>query len=428
MSTQNFENAAEQRGVVGSHTLALIVVLGALFLPLVAAAASRRALTFQPESRAPVKGQPRGRTQDGAGVPPSRLARLRRGINLSHWFSQSPGNDYSEAHLREHTTARDITLIRNLGFDHVRFPVEPAPLFGEAHPAELNVEYLRRLDAALDMLLASGLAVVLDIHPSGEFKLRLRTDDRFVSAFADFWRSLARHLAGRDPERLFLEILNEPMVEDPFRWMGIQSRLTAAIREGAPRHTIVATAPRWSSVDQLLLIEPVADRNVVYTFHFYDPHTFTHQGATWGADYWPFIKNVPYPSSPEAVSTLLPSVERESARAALKDYGDNRWDAARVEREITPAAEWARKRGVPLTCNEFGVYRAYAPAADRLRWISDVRTALERRRIGWTMWDYAGGFGVAVRKNGRPELDAATSAALGLTATPLPAQSVTRSP
>jgi aryl-phospho-beta-D-glucosidase BglC (GH1 family) len=372
------------------------------------------ALAPRAQTLARRKGLAQGTLDGQASVPASRLARLRRGVNLSHWFSQSPGGDYSEARLREHTTLRDIELIKSLGFDHVRFPVEPAPLFDEADPSVLKPEYLSRLDAALDMILASGLAVVLDLHPSDEFKLRLRTDDRFVSALADFWRSLARHLAGRDPERLFLEILNEPMVEDAYRWMGIQARLAAAIRDGAPRHTIIAAGPRWSSVDQLLLIEPLADRNVVYNFHFYEPHTFTHQGATWGADYWPFIKNVPYPSSPAAVAPLLASVERESAREALKDYGEKRWDAARVEKEIAAAAEWALKRGVPLTCNEFGVYRAHAPAADRLRWIGDVRAALERRRIGWAMWDYAGGFGVAVRKNGHAELDPATAIALGL--------------
>jgi endoglucanase len=339
---------------------------------------------------------------------------MRRGVNLSHWFSQS--RDYSEAHLREHTTRSDIELIKSLGFDHVRFPVEPAPLFDEAHPSELNAEYLRHLDAALDMIFASGLAVILDLHPSDEFKIKLRTDDRAVAALADFWRSLARHLAARDPERLFLEIMNEPMVEDPFRWMGIQARLTAAIREGAPRHTIIATAPRWSAVDQLLLIEPVADRNVVYNFHFYEPHNFTHQGATWGPDFWPYLKNVPYPSSPEAVAPLLASINNETARGALKGYGDERWDATRVEGEIDKAAEWARVRGVALTCNEFGVYRAFAPVGSRVHWIADVRAALERHNIGWTMWDYAGGFGVVVRKDGRTVVDPNTVVALGLRA------------
>jgi hypothetical protein len=385
-------------------------MLAPLAAPCARTTRAKLAVDFPPSTAAQAE-RPGDNT---ARVAWSRAARLRRGINLSHWFAQSPGGDYSENHLKTHTTARDIALIKSLGFDHVRFTVEPAPLFNEAHPADLNAEYLRRLDDALDMMLASGLAVIFDIHPSDEFKIKLRTDDKHVEAFAEFWRSLARHLSARDPERLFLEILNEPMIEDPYRWMGIQARVAAAIREGAPRHTIIATGPRWSSVDQFLLIEPLADRNVIYNFHLYDPHTFTHQGATWGAQYWPYLKGVPYPSSPDAVAALLPSTGNESARGALKAYGDEHWDAERLERMIVLAADWAQKRGVPLTCNEFGVYRAYAPADARLRWIEDVRVALERHGIGWAMWDYAGGFGVAVRKDGRAEPDPQTADALGL--------------
>ncbi|HYJ45567.1 MAG TPA: cellulase family glycosylhydrolase, partial [Pyrinomonadaceae bacterium] len=372
-------------------------------------------LTGPPAVLSQTVGKEKGAAPSSMGVAPARLARLRRGINLSHWFAQSPGNDYSENHLRTHTTARDLALIKELGFDHVRFTVSPAALTDEADPALLKPERLRLLDEALDMMLAEGLAVVVDIHPADEFKLKLRTDDRAVMSFADFWRSLARHLSVRDPERVFLEILNEPMVEDPYRWIGIQARVAAAIREGAPLHTIIATGPRWSAIDQLLLLEPLADRNVIYAFHFYEPHTFTHQGATWGADYWPYLKNIPYPSSPEVISAL-PAVEQQSAQGALRAYGEERWNAERVERMVALAADWGRRHNVPLTCNEFGVFRTYTPPPARLRWIEDVRTALERHGIGWAMWDYAGGFGVAVRKDGVATPDPGTVAALGLRA------------
>ncbi|HVF23461.1 MAG TPA: hypothetical protein VM941_10310, partial [Pyrinomonadaceae bacterium] len=67
----------------------------------------------------------------------ARFARLRRGINLSHWFSQAA--NYSKTHLETHTTAADIALIKSMGFDHVRFPIEPAPLLIETpDPSILN--------------------------------------------------------------------------------------------------------------------------------------------------------------------------------------------------------------------------------------------------------------------------------------------------
>jgi hypothetical protein len=52
-------------------------------------------------------------------VTPTRLARLGRVINLSHWFSQSIGNDYSKAHLESHTTAEDIALIKSLLLSYI---------------------------------------------------------------------------------------------------------------------------------------------------------------------------------------------------------------------------------------------------------------------------------------------------------------------
>src|SRR5689334_10771006 len=125
-------------------------------------------------------------TQEKPANLAARFARLRRGINLSHWFSQAP--EYSKTRLETHTTAQDIALIKSMGFDHVRFPIEPAPLLADTpDPSILNTTYLGYLDHALDMILAAGLAVIIDIHPTDEFKLRTMRDERAIEAFSKFW-------------------------------------------------------------------------------------------------------------------------------------------------------------------------------------------------------------------------------------------------
>ena len=83
------------------------------------------------------------------------------------------------------------------------------------------------------------------------------------------------------------------------------------------------------------------------------------------------------------------------------------------------AAAWGKQHNVPLLCNEFGVYRAYASPQDRAAWISDVRTALERYGVGWAMWDYSGGFAVVVKKDGQALPDELTIKALGLKVPPV---------
>lgn len=343
----------------------------------------------------------------------ARFAHLRHGINLSHWFSQAA--NYSKTHLETHTTAQDIALIRSLGFDHVRFPIEPAPLMSDTpDPSILNTTYLSYVDAALDMMLAAGLAVVIDIHPSDEFKLRLSRDERSIEAFGKFWRAFATHLSRRDPELVFLEVLNEPMVEDPYRWYGIQGKLIASIRAGAPNHTIIAAGHRWSALAEMLFLEPYADNNIIYNFHYYEPFAFTHQGATWAGPNLPFYKNVPYPSSPDAVKPLLDTIADDPARYNLLRYGEENWNAQRIDRELGAAAAWAAKHHVYITCNEFGAFRKVVKPADRVAWLQDMRTALEKNGIGWTMWDYGGGFSVVNKTNGQAQADADVVKALGL--------------
>jgi len=349
-----------------------------------------------------------------ASVPASRLSHLRRGINLSEWFAQVyDPKGYTKEHFQNWTTQTDIALIKSAGFDHVRLSVNLQPMLTTNRPEVIPQEYLSYLDAAVKIILDQGLSIVIDLHPDDDFKARLK-DDGFVQQFGDFWRVLARHYANLDPERVFFEIMNEPEVTDPYRWFGIQAKIAAAIREGAPHHTIIAAGSRYSNDDQFLFLEPLHDPNVIYNFHFYYPHIFTHQGATWGLYYWHWLRGIRYPSTPENAAQAAATVPNAVDRLAVIRYGQEHWDAARIDAEISQVAEWAKRYGVPVVCNEFGVYRAYADPHDRAAWIKDVRTSLERHSIGWAMWDYSGSFGVATKKDGKATLDENIVNALGL--------------
>jgi endoglucanase len=345
----------------------------------------------------------------------ARVKYLQHGINASEWFAQVyDKRGYTREHFQAWTTAEDIALIKSMGFDHVRLSVNPQPMFNEREPNKLSPEYLEYLDAAVKMILDHGLAVVIDMHPESDFKARLTKDDDFVEEFADFWRALAQHYSTWDADRVFFEVLNEPEFTDRYRWLGVQAKLAVAIREGAPAHTIIAAGARWSNDDELLFQEPLHDSNVIYNFHFYEPHIFTHQGANWGSYYWHWLRGLPYPSTKEAAAQAAALEPDDVNRLPVIRYGLDHWDAERIEAEMEEAAGWARRRGVPLVCNEFGVYRAYAEPQYREAWLHDVRIALEKNGIGWTMWDYSGSFGVVTKKDGKTVVDDAVLKALAL--------------
>jgi endoglucanase len=353
--------------------------------------------------------------QTNPSLAQRRATHLRQGINLSEWFAQVyDPKGYTKDHFENWTTANDIGLIKSMGFDHVRLSVNPQPMMRHNRADELPPEYLGYLDSAVKMVLDRGLAVIIDMHPDSDFKAKLVQQDDFVEQFSDFWRAIARHYSSYDPEKVFFEDLNEPEFRDRYRWAGVQAKLANAIREGAPQHTIIVAGGNYSDVADLVSLTPLSDPNVIYNFHFYDPHTFTHQGATWGLNYWHFESHLAYPSSTESAEKVAAAEPDALNRLFILRYGLDHWDANRVAVEIGQAAEWAKRWKVPLTCNEFGVYRKTSNPEDRARWLHDVTGTLEHDGVGWTMWDYSGGFGVVNGPNGQHTPDEVTIEALGL--------------
>jgi aryl-phospho-beta-D-glucosidase BglC (GH1 family) len=294
----------------------------------------------------------------------------------------------------------------------VRFPVEFEMFMDAAHPDTLKPEFLPDFDRALDEILAAGLAVIVDWHAREDTKLRLRTDDAFVDAATRVWRAMAKHLAARDPDRVFLETMNEPAGMELPRWWRVQGGFVAAIRAALPHSTIIVSPYQWGGLDEMVKTTPYADDNIVYNFHFYEPMVFTHQSAAWPGMGLEPIRNLAYPVTQASLKANLARVGDGKGRAFLQDYhADRAWVAARFR----IAADWAAAHHVPITCNEFGVYTAATPKADRYRWIRDVREICGQLGIGWSMWDYAGGFAVTSDTTpGHRQLDPKCLQALGL--------------
>jgi aryl-phospho-beta-D-glucosidase BglC (GH1 family) len=331
-------------------------------------------------------------------VPGDRLVLLSRGINLNAWFSPWADPATYDTRFRPDEAA----FLKKTGFTVCRLPLAPDLLFDPERPAQPK-ETLRYVDSAVRLLLNSGLAVVFDpIHSSSsnaDWESGLYHDPAFLAKVEVYWESLARHFAGFSTDRIFFEVMNEPHLTakekvDPAWWQPVQESLVAAIRRGAPKNTIIATGESWGGIEGLLALKPLSDPDIVYSFHWYDPFTFTHQGATWTAPIQAELSGIPYPSSPTSVAQAAAALDDPKARAQVLRYGSEGWDETRVRSGLERAAAWGKANHVPLFCGEFGVYRKVAPQADRLHWISDVRTSLEAVGIGWSMWDYETDFGL----------------------------------
>jgi len=344
-------------------------------------------------------------------VPAVRLANLARGVNLDQWFAEG---DLNATTFQQEYSASDLRLLKQLGFTYVRLPLDPTVLLNEAQPGALDPTYTPYFDTAISRILAAKLAVIVDVHPPDSVKQQMATDESFVTTLVQFVAALAQHLSVRDPDRVFLEVVNEPQLADTARWANMQARMIQAIRSVAPVMTLITEATPYASIDSLRQTTPVADANVVYTFHFYDPIIFTHQGASWVLNppmY--FAHGIPYPATTPACdasernleAALLPSVQA---------YCQQQWNAQAISARIDLIARWAVTNHVHLICDEFGVDRDGAPAVARAAWISDVRRALEHNGIGWGLWEFGDTFGFVSGTPGQRIVDVSITQALGL--------------
>jgi aryl-phospho-beta-D-glucosidase BglC (GH1 family) len=356
----------------------------------------------------------------GSAVPPDRLERLARGINVTRWFWNPEEMDRDDDHRQSWISDAQLRHLRAMGFTSVRLPIEPTWVVSLDRPGEVDPGLLADLDAAIARMNAADLLVSVEIHGWGApWQDALRDDPATQDALIATWRTIAAHLAETsDPDMVVLEVLNEPALASAL-WQPIADRAVAAIREAAPDHTILVGPGLWNGIDGLADFRPPPDPNQVIVIHVYDPFLFTHQNATYAGDVG-FAVGIPYPNDRRDGCDHLPDFGR-----ALRDWvtgycTTETWNAEAMIERVGIAADWAEIHGgVPLVANEFGVMPV-APYRDRLTWLRDARVAFEHHGIGWALWGWDDGFGLDAKAHGT---DLEVIEALGLTPLPDPVAS-----
>lgn len=318
---------------------------------------------------------------------------VRRGTNVSHWLSQSKRRGEER---RSFFTKEDVALAAQLGFDHLRIPVDEEQLFDEG--GRPVVEGFLLLDAALDWCAEHRLRAIVDLHilrshHFNEGEKPLWTDPAAQERFLDLWRQLSARLSKRPLDQVAYELMNEPVADDPEEWNRLLERATRTVRALEPRRTLVIGSNRWQSADTFdRLRVPQGDRNILLSFHFYTPMALTHSGAGW-TKAGEFKGPVRYPGEVVAQRDVagLPAdlVDAVGGR-------DPYFDRSVLEERMAKPIALARATGLPLYCGEWGALPK-APRPDRLRWYADMRGVLEKYGVGWATWDWKGGFGVVDR-------------------------------
>ena len=389
-------------------------------------------------------------------APPAIAApHLQRGVNTWPWFSltrefPAPSRDYGSPPFqpqRPVPTPSDLRNLKSAGFDFIRLPVDPGPfaaLQGPERKALFNA-----LQKAITFAMDAGLSIVLTLmgnsatHYWTPERMYGSTDAPLLDRYLALVGELAQMLAVFDQSRVVLEPANEPPAACGLPdWPLVQNRLLQSARSVAPHLTLMATGACGSLIQGLVALDAKALARfepLLYTFHFYEPYLFTHQGAPWMQEpVYRDLNNVPWPGSEGSLDQTLQSVRRQMSRdtgrsetdkaaayletvTKLKEYFAARPDRPFIKSYFDQISAWAAMQNIApsrILIGEFGALRTdthyvAAGAQDRARYIRDVRLEAEAYGFPWAFWNLFDGF--ALMDEGTRKFDPAILKALGLT-------------
>jgi len=300
-----------------------------------------------------------GRPHAGGQRAPIRF----KGHNQPRLRGVMNGPRFDDADLRE--------LALEWQANQVRWQLNWTPMKkAEAWAQDLDAydrwldEALLECDKALDACEKYGLNVLVDLHtpPGGRAEggvCRMFRDEQYQDKLLGVWRRIAARYAGRDVVYAY-DLLNEPVegcvAQGPCTWRELATRATQAIRAIDPGKPVVFEPGPWGGPEGFDGTLPLDVGRVIYSFHMYKPHAFTHQG----------VHGTP-------VGLAYPGV-----------INGVRWDRERLRDTMRPAIDFQREFNVHIYVGEFSAIR-WAPDNSAYRYLRDVIDLFEE--YGWD-WSY----------------------------------------
>lgn len=321
---------------------------------------------------------------------------LHRGLNASHWLSQT---DKRGEERKQYMLEKDFAKIDELGFDHVRLPIDEVQMWdkeGNKHP-----EAWELMHNAIQWSFKHDLRIIIDLHVlrSHHFNRpdsrKLWEDKSAQEEFISFWKQLSAELKDYPNDKLAYEPLNEAVSENPDDWNNLINWVISEIRKLEPERTIIMGSNNWQTVGTFKdLRVPDGDENIILSFHYYEPFLLTHYQAPW-TNLEDLTVEINYPGMLVDTTTYT-NLDPDELQIVKERNGY--WDKERIEEDILQAVEVAQEHNLPLFCGEFGCY----PTTDmstRQAWYRDMIAIFDKHDIAWAHWNY---------KNDFPAVDAET--------------------
>ncbi len=332
-----------------------------------------------------------------------RVKKLDNGISIS-WLEQT----WDETILDKTVIkVSDFQLLKQLGFKSIRLPVAFECF---QHNNQAMQKVWNHIDEILKLCKLYGFRLVICYHSGSLNENNYLTEAVTISTT---WDIIAKRYIRESADILFFEVYNEPLHMNPQIWENAAIQVIAAIRRIDKTRTLIVGASNFNSIYELSRSTPFKDNNIIYTFHFYEPFFFTHQGAEWVGNQAATI-GVAFPYNEENFPTLNPKAKHTWGETNYYQYRrDGNEQSVRDKLQIVK--NWAIKYHLPILCGEYGVYNKYADLDSRCRYIKTVRQTLKELHIPGMLWDYNSNFSIFSAEPSLSNLSDCMKDAIGFT-------------
>jgi len=289
-------------------------------------------------------------------------------------------------HFESYITESDIAYIASLGMDHIRLGFDQIVV--EEAPYVYRENILSLLHSFVNWCRKYGLRAVLNMHKAiGNYcdileERGLMQDKELQNRFVAFWEKLEDEFSGQND--VIFELLNEVVNATAEEWNSVAQKTIAAIRAKNKERIIVVGGIEWNNPPGLPYVNTYDDENIIYTFHCYAPHEFTHQQGVLQASQLFYNRKMPYPC--EDIERY-----RDYQRVVNNTEDYEKYDKMDIEylRDyLAPARDFIENHPDKiLWCGEFGTIR-HAKLEWRENWMRDMITILKEWDIPYCVWNY----------------------------------------
>ena len=318
--------------------------------------------------------------------------------------SQSPGKEYNVQRSRNNLSGMNFGLAlaapregdwgvvfqesdfedaQKAGFSYIRVQVRFfSHLTADENGYRLNKKIMSRLDWVINQILKRNMTAIITLYnlvPDEKLHFesnleRKNNEEKFLAV----WDILSKRYKDYS-HKLYFELANEP--HRPITanlWNEYARKAIAKIRASGGNNTdrmiivgvhigigwIIHNWDQINGIDDLVLPSAEVDPNIMVTFHYYNPYSFTYQGQTYTRDL--------------AMSSLI--------------WKGNTWvnsdkQKAYVKGDFDKIQRWAQTNQRQIILGEFGV-SIYADLGSQARWTRLVRQEAESRQMIWLFWDF----------------------------------------